>query len=258
MNQVRHSTSSRVITSALPANVDLLYLRPGKRGTVEHREPLMQCWSMRFENSPPVRTFPSRLGRSSFPGKWWSATTGEHVAFESWSKRDQLMMLDFSSAVTGFSYQPFWLLWSTNGEVRRHAPDFFARRRDGTGVVIDTHLAEPTDLKDDETRLVTAAACASVGWSYRQLGALDPVLAANMRWIAGYRHPRYSNEIHRLRLQEAFADPTPLLHGADAAGDHIAVLPVLFHLIWTGVLITDLTLAPLSGRSLVHTRQDTP
>jgi hypothetical protein len=225
---------------------------------VEHREPLMQCWSTRFENSPPVRTFPTGRGRSNFPGMWWSATTGDHVAFESWLRRDQLMMLDFSPTVTGFSCQPFELFWKENGDVHRHAPDFFARLRDGTGVVIDIRPDDPTDLQDAQTNAVIVAACASVGWIYRQVGALDPVLTANMRWIAGYRHRRYDNEVHRPRLLEAFATPTPLLHGADAAGDRIAVLPALFHLIWTGALTTDLASAPLSGRSLVHTRKDTP
>ncbi|MGC5015769.1 TnsA-like heteromeric transposase endonuclease subunit [Streptosporangium sp. DT93] len=258
MNPLQHSTPSRVTTSSLATEVDLLYLRAGKRGLVEHQEPLMRSWSARFENSPPVRTLPSRPGQSNFPGMWWSATTGEHVAFESWLKRDQLMMLDFSPTVTGFSCHPFWLLWSANGDVRRHTPDFFARLRDGTGVVIDLCPDDLTAPQDTQTNAVIVAACASVGWIYRQVGVLDPVLAANMRWIAGYRHPRYDNEGHRPRLLKAFATPTPLLHGVDAVGEHIAVLPALFHLIWTGALTTDLVSAPLSGHSLVHTRTDTP
>jgi hypothetical protein len=35
-------------------------------------------------------------------------------------------------------------------------------------------------------------------------------------------------------------------------GDPIAVLPVLFHLIWLGALTADLASAPLSAESLVH------
>ena len=35
-------------------------------------------------------------------------------------------------------------------------------------------------------------ACALAGWDYQRIGALDPVLAANLRWLSGYRHPRYA------------------------------------------------------------------
>lgn len=35
-----------------------------------------------------------------------------------------------------------WLLWPEGGRVRSHAPDFFARKADGTGVV---SVAEPLD-----------------------------------------------------------------------------------------------------------------
>ena len=35
--------------------------------------------------------------------------------------------------------------------------------------------------------------------------------------------------------------PTPLMAGTAAAGDPIAVLPVLFHLLWRGVLAVDVS-----------------
>lgn len=82
-------------------------------------------------------------------------------------------------------------------------------------------------------------------------GVPDPVLAANVRWLAGYRHPRCLREEHRAGLLEAFAAPVPLLDGALSVGDRIAVLPSVFHLMWTGVLAVDLASAPLDGRSLV-------
>ena len=82
-------------------------------------------------------------------------------------------------------------------------------------------------------------------------GVPDPVLAANVRWLAGYRHPRCLREEYRAGLLEAFAGPAPLLDGALAVGDRIAVLPSLFHLMWTGALAADLASAPLSGGSLV-------
>jgi hypothetical protein len=69
-------------------------------------------------------------------------------------------------------------------------------------------------------------------------------VAANLRWLAGYRHPRHDLPGLAEALRAAFADPAPLLAGAEAVGDPVAVLPVLFHLLWWQVLVADLS-APL-------------
>jgi hypothetical protein len=230
---------------------NLRYLVPDEDGDVERREPLATCWSARFEDVPPVRRFPSYQGQRSFSGLYFAACMNRHVGFESWLERDQLTMLDFSPRVRAFSAQPFWLLWSCQGRARRHAPDFFVRLRDGTGVVVDVRADDRIAPEDADAFEVTAVACASVGWGYRRVGELDPVLAANMRWLAGYRHPRCVREQYRTRLLEVFAEPTPVLAGVAAVGDRIAVLPMLFHLLWAGILVTDLTSAPLSGASLI-------
>ena len=51
-------------------------------------------------------------------------------------------------------------------------------------------------------------------------------------------------------LREVFAAPGPLLAGAQAAGDPIAVLPVLFHLLWRHDLAVDVSV-PLGPSSVV-------
>ena len=87
----------------------------------------------------------------------------------------------------------------------------------------------------------TRRACALAGWEYRLVGALDPVATANLRWLAGYRHPRYGIPALAGALRAAFAAPAPLVDGAEAAGDPIAVLPVLYHLLWRQELAADLS-----------------
>ena len=70
------------------------------------------------------------------------------------------------------------------------------------------------------------------------------MLAANVRWLAGYRHRRcYRGDIAGA-LTVVFAEPKPLMGGTCEAGDPVAVLPVLYHLLWTRVLVTDVTAAP--------------
>jgi hypothetical protein len=114
----------------------------------------------------------------------------------------------------------------------RHAPDFFARLEDGTAIVVDVRADDRVGPKDAAVFARTARVCASVGWGYRRVGRLDPVLAAALRQV--------------------FAQPAALLEGVLAVGDPIAVLPVLFHLLWRRWLVTDLTGARLGPRSLVQ------
>ena len=51
---------------------------------------------------------------------------------------DHLLNLDFDPTVVGIASQPFWLHWiDAAGKPDSHAPDFFARRSDGSAVVVD-------------------------------------------------------------------------------------------------------------------------
>ncbi|WP_156959787.1 hypothetical protein [Nocardia sp. BMG51109] len=58
----------------------------------------------------------------------------------------------------------------------------------------------------------------------------DPVWLADMRWLAGYRH-RVAEVA--AALLEAFSESRTLIDGARSVGDPIAVLPVLYHLLWS-------------------------
>jgi hypothetical protein len=202
----------------------------------------------------PVRKFSSYRGKRSFSGLWRSSTISNHLGFESWLERDQVMALDFDRAVVGFSSQPFRLSWSDNGKTRRHTPDYFARLRDGTGAVIDVRADDRIEPDDAEAFATTDRACESVGWEFRRIGEMSRVLASNMRWLAGYRHPRCLHAGRSTDLQRVFRNPMPLLKGVWLVADPIAVLPTLFHLMWMHVLEADLGSAPLSGSSVVWFR----
>lgn len=218
---------------------------------VEQRVPLAEAWTVPFEYGRPVRRFTPRKGQRHLSGLWWSATTGSHVGFESWLERDHLMALDFESAVVGIASQPFWLHWGDEMAGRvSHAPDFFARRADGSAVVIDCRPVERRKPRDVAKFEATAAACALVGWECRLVGAADAIVTANLRWLAGYRRPRHHVPDTAQVLRQVFATPMPLLAGAQAAGEAMAVLPVLFHLLWRRELTVDAS-APLHQDTLV-------
>ncbi|MFI6102514.1 TnsA-like heteromeric transposase endonuclease subunit [Lentzea sp. NPDC051213] len=147
---------------------------------------------MPFESCLPVRRFPSYKGQCHYIGQWWTATTGTLVGFESWLERDRLMLLDFDPDTVGLASQPYWLFWTTaEGRSRSHAPDYFARLADGTAIVLDCCPLDRFKPKDEVAFEATRAACELLGWRYEIVGTPPEVLLANVRWLAGYRHPRH-------------------------------------------------------------------
>ncbi|MFB7634961.1 TnsA-like heteromeric transposase endonuclease subunit [Streptomyces sp. NPDC056149] len=242
---------------AVPAGVDLAgpyvelsFVDAGRR---RRRRPLLDCVTARFEDVAPVRPFRWSRGEHHFPGWYWSATTGRHVGFESWLERDRLLLIDFDPEVVGISSQPFWLHWQDGERERRHAPDYFVRRSDGSAVVIDVRADERIEPKDAESFEVTRLACAQAGWRFERVGSPEAVLLANVRWLSRYRHPRCFHRAVADRLLDVFAQAGPLLAGADTAGDRFTTLPALFHLLWLQQLTAEgMSVELLGPRSIVR------
>jgi hypothetical protein len=170
-----------------------------------------------LEECLPIQHFPVLKGRRTAPGWWWSATDRRLVPYGFKAMRTQVMMLDHDPRVVALACRPVELLWhGRGGKVISHAPHLMARLADGSGLLVD--CVGPFGAG---RRLVRRAA---------HLEA-----AANLRWLAGYRHPRCA----RGRLPEVvacFCTPLPLLEGVRLLGDPIAVWPIVFHALWTGVL----------------------
>ncbi|CAM5513626.1 MULTISPECIES: TnsA-like heteromeric transposase endonuclease subunit [Streptomyces] len=204
-----------------------------------------------FESVPPVRRFASYRGQRHFTGWCWAATTESLVGFESWLERDRAMLLDHDRRVVGLASQPFRVSWP--GLTRRisHTPDYFVRLEDGSGLVIDVRPADRVGPEDAVKFAASEAMCQAMGcWSYVLVHEPEPVEMANVRWLSGYRHPRNRVGTVAARLGEVFHEPRLLMDGAQAAGDPLAVLPTLFHLLWCGDLTVDLTV-PLGDGSRV-------
>ena len=89
-----------------PGEFDVEYItEDGARDTV----PLADAARVRLADMTPARQVKARKGQRNLPGRWWSATDGRHVGYESWLERDQVMWLDWDQAVTGIASQPFRL-----------------------------------------------------------------------------------------------------------------------------------------------------
>ncbi len=237
--------------TGLPLDLVELGYRDADGG--EQRVSLAQAGRVGFESCAPVRRFLSRKGQRHLSGRWWSATMDGHVGYESWLERDHLMLLDFDPDVAAITSQPFWLFWTpAEGRARSHAPDYFLRHRDGGVTVIDVRPDDRIEPRDAMAFAVTGRVCEQLGWGYRRVGVPDAVTTGNVRWLSGYRHPRHHRPALEAALREVFDTPTRLTDGAQAVGDPIAVLPVLFHLLWCGELVVDLTV-PLHPAAPVTT-----
>jgi hypothetical protein len=218
------------------------------------RGPLERWWGQSFETVTPVRSFPCFKGQSNFPGGRWSASSGHVVGHESWLERDNAMLLDFDEQVVAYSSQPFWLYWTQGAETkrRRHAPDFFARLADGGGLVVDVREDHRIKDRDAQAFAATERACRTVGWGFQRVGRPEPVFAANVRWLAGYRRPFCLQPDVAERAVRVFAEPQALFAGADALGGRrVLVLPVLYHLMWHRVLRADLKSRLLDADTVV-------
>jgi hypothetical protein len=60
-----------------------------------------------------------------------------------------------------------------------------------SAVVVDCRPVDRRAPRDLAAFEATRQACVLAGWEYRLVGAPDPIVTANLRWLAGYRHPRY-------------------------------------------------------------------
>ncbi|MEU8116862.1 TnsA-like heteromeric transposase endonuclease subunit [Micromonospora sp. NPDC048947] len=203
-----------------------------------------------FESCPAVRPFPVRYGRRVAPGWWWSSTNGRLVAYGSGVMRTQLMLMDWDPAVVALACRPVELVWRENGRGVGHAPQLMARLKDGSGLLVDCTGRSGPSARLAERARVVAAAAEAVGWHYRLAGPPNPVLVANVRWLAGYRHPRHAAGPWMPTLMEAFSSPRPAVEVVRELGDPIAVWPVVFHALWSGVLRVRLD-EPLHERVVV-------
>ncbi|MFE2285608.1 TnsA-like heteromeric transposase endonuclease subunit [Streptomyces sp. NPDC059443] len=135
------------------------------------------------------------------------------------------------------------------GAVRSWVPQLFVRYSDGTGLLADCPAV--ADAGGERARLSAvhvSAACAEVGWAYRRLEPVGRALAGNVRWLAGYRHPRNSGGPARMALVEnSFRAPRPLIEGVRAMGDPLVMWPAVFHALWSGRLSVPLS-RPLHER----------
>jgi len=217
----------------------------------EHLTPLDQAAAVPFEDGRMARRVPSYRGQRHTPGRYWSATTGQLLEYESYLESKWLTLLDFDPAVVGYAVQPLEFDGVDGRGAWRHVPDVFARRDDGSGWLLD--VKDPNRLGLSTVTLQrqrTARVCARLGWDYQMVGEPAEQRWANVSWLSGYRRPPNLGAEWMPRLVGLAGRPVEI-------GDLLGFMEypdiaraVLFHLCWKQRIVFDLD-APLRESTLV-------
>ena len=137
----------------------------------------------------PWRVFRWRQGQAHYSGWYWSATMNGHVVYESRLELARLLLADFDSRVTAIAAQPFLVSAPADGRVRRHVPDFLLLEGDRSVRVVNVKPADRLAVPEVAGALAWAGEVfAGRGWRHEIWSGAPPVLLANVRFLAGYRH----------------------------------------------------------------------
>ena len=207
----------------------------------------------------PVREFRWYKGRTYYSGWYWSATTEGLVAYESRLELARILLADFDASVCGMVAQPFQLQERSGSRQHRHIPDLLLYHGDGGVSVVDVKPAHR--LEDPVVRRVfdwTAELVRLRGWRFETWSGADPVKLANVRFLAGYRRPLVIDT----GLQDPIldlVDGQASIGGVERAASSIAaperVRPVLLHLLWSGLLTTDMSVPLTAGSPVWRTEK---
>jgi hypothetical protein len=172
------------------------------------------------------------------------------------------MSLDFQGEAVKVSSNPFWLLWPADSPQKRHAPDFFARRRDGSVLVMDVKPEARINAADRASFGRTRMICDELRWDYQVFTSIDRNVERNLRVLYAYAHPRFAPSpaareaiTGALRTSDEQALPLgELVYSAArglSAGQADSVVCAIYHLLWRRELRTELTY-PLAWNAMVR------
>ena len=141
-----------------------------------------------------------------------------------------------------------WIRWPAHE--RSHAPDYFARLADGSGLLVDVKPRELTKEKDHAVFDLTRRLAGAMGWTYQVFDEMPGAFESNLRFLLRYRDPQWLEgvELAQLRAGDVMtiADAAAHLTSCAASG-----LGATYALIWLGHLDVDLS-RPLSLRTPVE------
>lgn len=201
----------------------------------------------------PWRVLRWHQGQRHYSGWYWSATTGNHVVYESRLELARLLLADFDPLVVAIAAQPFRITADVEGRRRWHVPDFLLLDRFGAARVVNVKPADRLgEAKVAEALGWAAEVFDRRGWVHEVWSGASAVVLANIRFLSGFRH-RGRVDADAVRFVERSFGAAVEVKGLEAGwpGRPGDVRAAVLHLLWRGVLVTDLS-RPLSGSSVLE------
>ncbi|RIT41603.1 TnsA-like heteromeric transposase endonuclease subunit [Mycobacteroides abscessus] len=226
--------------------------RSGFNGS-EVRRPWLGVSAQDLQAAAPWRTFRWYKGQKHYSGTYWSATCGGHVIYESRLELARLLLADFDPLVSWIVPQPVLLEATVDGARRRHIPDFLLLTSNAPVVVDVKPARQAANPLVASTFGWTRAVVESRGWRYEVWHAADPVHLANVRFLAGYRHPQHVDTqiVDALSDKEIAGMTVGEAIDSERRWPSAIVRAALMHMLWRQQFTVDLT-RPLSrGHVLV-------
>lgn len=196
----------------------------------------------------PIRSAPIRRGKESFVGRWWFASTRQHVGFASLAERDVLMVVDFAGDVVEIQRDPMLMLPARDEQTPLPHPWLFVRNADDSRLLM-VHGGHPTATL---LAAVFASTPISIG------SGIQPSLEENrtIGWLSGYRFTRFRvpMTVEREALELCSVPRTISELTAFLAGqlrDSSSGLAAIYALLWHRMLVLDTLHSPPSSSSLV-------
>jgi hypothetical protein len=202
----------------------------------------------------PWRVFRWHRGQAHYSGWYWSATMGRHVVYESRLELARLLLADFDCQVEAIAAQPFLVAGPAgNGRTRRHVPDFLLVDRSGLVTVVNVKPADRlADPRVAQSLGWAGTVFAARGWRHEVWSQAPPVVLANVRFLAAYRHAARVASETVAWVDGAAGAPVSIGDLEAAWPDQAAgVRSAALHLLWRGVLSADLS-RPLSASTVLE------
>lgn len=200
----------------------------------------------------PIRTPPSYPGRTSYPGFFWSATTGRVHVYESLLELDRLWLADFDPAVCSLTTQPFQAIGSDGDVVRSHVPDLMLMSPDHRVTVVDVKPSVFLDLPKVKAQFDwTRRWCDERGWGYEVFSGADPHVLRNIKFLAVGRRPDRLSAEALARARHVVRDGLTWGAATSVDGRDSSMQVALAALVWSGHVTIELS-RPLSSGSLLR------
>lgn len=209
----------------------------------EREVPIEDVLARAVMAATPWRTFRCHRNQRHYSGSYWSSTIADHVIYESRLELARLLLADADPDIVGIVAQPFLLIEGVGANSRRHVPDFFVEHRSGACTVVNVKPARRlNDAKVAATLAWAGEAVEAKGWVAEVWTGCDPLVLANVRFLAGYRRGWLFDHAQVEAAQAAIVDGDTIggLERRLWTAGVVEPRPLVLHLLWTGRAQVDL------------------